>query len=75
MSEPWERLEVWIVEFDDGDRCVFADKGDARNELWTYYMDNYFEQDSPAMRGAARKEFDEENFIDGIGWINHYTVH
>ena len=67
--------KVWLVEFNDGDRCAFAEKADARNELWVYYMNTYFEEDSLELREAARKQFDEENYIDEVGWISELEIH
>ena len=67
--------KVWLVEFNDGDRCACTEKADARNELWVYYMNTYFEEDSLELREAARKQFDEENYIDEVGWISELEIH
>ena len=67
--------KVWLVEFNDGDRSACIEKADARNELWIYYMDTYFEQDSPELRARAQETFDEWNYIDEVGWISELEIH
>ena len=48
---------------DNGDESFFLSKEDARNALWDYYMETFYDNDDEEMRAEARETFERYSYI------------
>ena len=57
------------------DESFFLNKEDARNALWDYYMDTYYENDDEELREDARRTFESESYIQDVGGVEQIEIY
>lgn len=62
-------LTIYAVQFKDGDIMYFKNKSDAMDELWNYYLSNYFEDESEDERAVTEDEFYTWSSIEDVGYV------
>ena len=60
--------EFYVLDLDCGELYYFKNKDNATKALWHLYIDNCASE-SDEMKEAAKRQFEEFSFIEGIGSV------
>lgn len=65
---------VYAVWYERADVKLYAEKQDAKNALWSYYMSEYSATESDEEQREANEQLEEQDSIEFVGFIEELEV-